>query len=275
MYIISLSILNGLSPPVGPNHASLDMSFISIIAVWTRKQATRRPIHLLQVISLTTEFMLACITLGLFLSAYPKDFRETLWQIGGEAGWNSNPRLRIYFYANYKVPPEIPLIWTQRLNETNLGISILSLAISLTRIFFAYFYIMTWACNAFYDVLLSVFWVYSVIIQSSGDYSDPKHLSVRPWYLERGCSQIAPEYASFCHVSKAAFAFSVISAVFHCSCVVLSVLRVVYRCGKSEVFDGGAERAYRRFWHDDEDEGSKFEKTSFIGGLQGDEDMLI
>ncbi|KAH8157003.1 hypothetical protein CIB48_g11244 [Xylaria polymorpha] len=251
------------------------MSFIPIIIVWIRKHAMRRPIDILQIIGLTVEFILACVTLGLFLSAYPKDVRETLWRIGGEAGWNSNPRLRIYFYANYKVPPEVPLIWTQRLNETNLGISILSLAISLTRIFFAYFHITARACNAFYDILLSVFWVYSVIIQSSGDYSDPEHLSARPWYLERGCGQITPEYASFCYVSKATFAFSVISAIFHCSRVVLSVLRIVYGCGKSEVFDGGAERAYRRFWHDDEDEGSAVEKTSFIGGILGDEDMLV
>lgn len=60
------------------------------------------------------ELLLGIITFSLFCSAYPDQYRTKLWHIGGEHGWNSDPSLRIYFYANYKDPPEIPLIWSQR-----------------------------------------------------------------------------------------------------------------------------------------------------------------
>jgi hypothetical protein len=58
-----------------------------------------------------------CICLSLlilFALGYPERYRSKLWENGGVKGWNSNPNLRIYFYANHKEPPEIPLIWTQR-----------------------------------------------------------------------------------------------------------------------------------------------------------------
>ncbi|KAI1422447.1 hypothetical protein F5Y12DRAFT_616030 [Xylaria sp. FL1777] len=182
------------------------------IPSWIRKRAVHHPIDPLQIISITIEFVLACTALGLLLTVYPESFRETLWLIGGEAGWNSNPRLRIYFYANYKEPPEIAFIWTHSLDVVNLGTSIISLAVALTRIFFAYFHMTARASNAFYDLLLLALWTYSVSIQLSGDYSDPEHLSHRPWYLEKSCSQITPGYVRFCHLSKAAFALCVLSA---------------------------------------------------------------
>lgn len=61
-----------------------------------------------------TELLLGIITFTLFCSAYPDQYRTRLWLIGGEHGWNSDPSLRIYFYANYQNPPEIPLLWSQR-----------------------------------------------------------------------------------------------------------------------------------------------------------------
>ncbi|KAI0202493.1 hypothetical protein F4808DRAFT_77167 [Astrocystis sublimbata] len=257
------------SPPEA-NYLSLEMALVTAVIAWTRQQAVRRPVDALQTIALTTEFVIACIAVGLLLSVYPVEIRQTLWRIGGEAGWNSNPRLRIYFFANYKEPPAIPLIWTQRLNETTLGISILSLAISLTRIFFAYFHITAGACNAFYDALLSMFWAYSVLIQASGDYSDPEHWSPRPWYLERGCGEISPSYLGICRLSRAAFGISVLLAVFHISRVIMSLLRVAYSCGKSKIFDGGAERAYRQFWYDENEGRSDVEKMSLVNARRGD-----
>ncbi|KAI1360844.1 hypothetical protein F5Y08DRAFT_37720 [Xylaria arbuscula] len=169
------------------------------------------------------EFVLACTTLGFLLTVYPKTFRETLWLIGGEAGWNSNPRLRIYFFANYKEPPEIAFLWTQSLDAFNLGASILSLVVALTRISFVCFDMIAWATNAFYDLLLSALWIYSIFIQLSGDYSDPEHLSHRPWYIQKSCSQITPKYARFCHLAKSAFALSMLSAY-----VTLEFLRLQY-----------------------------------------------
>jgi hypothetical protein len=67
-------------------------------------------------VAIVGEFVLAFASLSLFLGAYvsPDEHREALWLDGGESGWNSDPRQRIYFYANYKEPPPIPLIWGQR-----------------------------------------------------------------------------------------------------------------------------------------------------------------
>lgn len=67
-----------------------------------------------QIFALAAEFMVVVPTLVLFAVIYADDLRTTLWEIGGDKGWNSDPRLRIYFYANHREPPEIPFIWSQR-----------------------------------------------------------------------------------------------------------------------------------------------------------------
>lgn len=72
---------------------------------------TRLPVL---VMLLCLESVVVLGALALFGIAYPDHFRSRLWRDGGEEGWCSNPRLRIYFYANSEEPPEIPLIWSQR-----------------------------------------------------------------------------------------------------------------------------------------------------------------
>ncbi|KAI1205203.1 uncharacterized protein F4807DRAFT_443856 [Annulohypoxylon truncatum] len=161
-----------------------------------------------------TEFSLAITTMSLLCCAYPERFRKTLWEIGGENGWNSNPRLRIYFYANYQQPPEIPLVWTQRLSESNLAISVLATAVCSARIELSYFNLRPGFSRLFEvmnDMLLSGFWAYSVAAQSSSDLTDSDHLSVRPWYLERSCSILDESVVETCILAKACFAFSVLS----------------------------------------------------------------
>lgn len=61
------------------------------------------------------ELSIKLLIFALFLSAYPDRYRSLLWATGGTEGWNSDPELRIYFYANHQEPPEIPWIWKQRL----------------------------------------------------------------------------------------------------------------------------------------------------------------
>lgn len=61
------------------------------------------------------ELCICLVTVLLFALSYQKSIRRGLWENGGEEGWNSDPRLRIYYYANYREPPEIPLIWSQKL----------------------------------------------------------------------------------------------------------------------------------------------------------------
>jgi len=54
-------------------------------------------------------------TLFLFSYGYPDATRKALWEEGGRLLFNSDPKLRIYFYANHLEPPDIPFIWSQRL----------------------------------------------------------------------------------------------------------------------------------------------------------------
>ncbi|OTB01685.1 hypothetical protein M426DRAFT_25449 [Hypoxylon sp. CI-4A] len=180
--------------------------------------------------------------MSLLCCAYPERFRKTLWEIGGENGWNSNPRLRIYFYANYQQPPEIPLIWTQHLSESNLAVSILTAAIFSAKVALTYFGVSPLIYRLFgvgNDMVLSGFWMYSVIAQSSSDLTDPDHLSVRPWYLEKSCSILNSSVASNCYLAKTCFVFSALSLAFYLARSIWSVLQFTYWCGKMRVFERG------------------------------------
>lgn len=70
-------------------------------------------VHLL----LVTDICLSITAVALFSTAYAGDLRIQLWENGGAEGWNSDPKQRVYYYANYREPPEIPLIWSQRYAE--------------------------------------------------------------------------------------------------------------------------------------------------------------
>ncbi|KAH8600900.1 hypothetical protein B0O99DRAFT_681757 [Bisporella sp. PMI_857] len=148
------------------------------------------------------EVFITVTTLALFCCAFPDRFRTKLWEAGGEKGWNSNPNLRIYFYANYKEPPPVPLIWSQSLTTSNLSVALLAASLCLTRIVldeFEYDGTITFMLN---DMLLSSFWMYSVSAQSSADLTDPTHLSQRPWYLEKSCDAVSSRYLQACMIAK-------------------------------------------------------------------------
>lgn len=63
---------------------------------------------------LLADFCLSVSVTALSSAAYAGDFSSKLWENGGAEGWNSDPRQRIYFYANYQEPPEIPTIWSEQ-----------------------------------------------------------------------------------------------------------------------------------------------------------------
>ncbi|KAI1394922.1 hypothetical protein F4819DRAFT_480028 [Hypoxylon fuscum] len=209
-------MFSSIEPPINAkNHFIYPLAFLYTIA--SNAVIMKNPaacIGLFKGFLLTLELILALVTMSLLCCAYPEDFRKTLWLVGGENGWNSNPRLRIYFYANYQQPPEIPVIWTQSLSESNLAISVLAVAMCATRIALVYFGITPRFSRVFTstnDMLLSGFWMYSVIAQSSSDLTDPDHLSVRPWYLQKNCSILDASLVEACLIAKASFAFSLLS----------------------------------------------------------------
>lgn len=68
----------------------------------------------LRFLVLSIELVVVVIALSVFAYGYTNNLRTALWTTGGEQGWNSNPRLRIYFFANHREPPAVPFIWTER-----------------------------------------------------------------------------------------------------------------------------------------------------------------
>jgi hypothetical protein len=51
--------------------------------------------------------------LALFGIAAPNLYRTTMWQIGYQNGFNSDPREILYAMANYVPLPKIPFVWSQ------------------------------------------------------------------------------------------------------------------------------------------------------------------
>lgn len=68
-----------------------------------------------------------------------------------------------------------------------------------------YFHMLSSGIDMFYDAILSGLWIYGVAGQMSGDFTDPKHPSARPWYLLRGCSAICMQDRSYCSLGKLSF----------------------------------------------------------------------
>ena len=188
-----------------------------------------------QSLLLSTEFVLCLVALCVFAHGHTSGLRTALWTVGGEQGWNSNPRLRIYFYANHREPPEIPSVWTERLvgimilkrrrnpnapdltslfcslADSLIGIAIINTALWMARmaLFRCGIVGLPWI-GAVYDLILSGLWTYAVKAQSSSDLTDTQHLSVQPWYLEHSCAEISGDDGALCGHGKACFTVAVV-----------------------------------------------------------------
>ncbi|KAK1970912.1 hypothetical protein LY78DRAFT_699688 [Colletotrichum sublineola] len=161
---------------------------------------------------LAGDLCISATAVGLFWSASSGNFREKLWEHGGIEGWNSNPNHRVYFYANYEEPPEIPLIWSESLTNATLAVALLSLVLLAARVAMEYFGHMSRAVSLIYDAFLIFFWLHSIESQASGDFSDPERPSPHPWYLTRRCRN---DVATACRVAQASFTISILAALFY------------------------------------------------------------
>ncbi|KAM6525501.1 hypothetical protein FALCPG4_011040 [Fusarium falciforme] len=188
---------------------------------------TKVPLSLLLV-----ELTIALMAVILFGLAYPDRFRSRLWENGGEEGWNSNPNTRIYFYANHRVPPEVPYLWQQRLTESNFGIAILGMFVFFARALLSHYDYLSRYISAFYDLLLLWLWSLSLTNQASGDLSDPEHPSPRPWYLTRSCSFAWDKNRGYCRIAQASFAVSILAAVLYGARLLREALLMAYERGR-------------------------------------------
>lgn len=66
----------------------------------------------LMVALMILELPLTVFALVLFGVADPNTYRTKMWQDGANAGFNSNPNIIMFSYANY-APVEPPVVWSQ------------------------------------------------------------------------------------------------------------------------------------------------------------------
>ncbi|KAH6652504.1 hypothetical protein BKA67DRAFT_536242 [Truncatella angustata] len=195
-------------------------------------------------LSLTIEVVLMLVMVTLFCCAYSDHYRTSLWEAGGEKGWNSNPRLRIYYYANHREPPEIPLIWNQSLTTSNLSIALVTAGVCLTRLVLIFFELYWVIIETFYDMLLTALWCYSVSAQSSADLTDSKHPSYYPWYLQRRCCEVNKQYFQACTIARVSFWLSVVLMIFYASRFAVAIFRLAYWCGEHRLADICVEKLH-------------------------------
>lgn len=198
----------------------------------------------LEIFALLVELIIVVCTLSLYGTAHARDLRATLWDIGGQHGWNSNPRLRVYFHANHQEPPEIPLVWSPRFSASSLAIAVVGTVVCITKATLLYFRVSFVSINALYDVALSILWAYSASSQLSSDLTDPKHLSPRPWYLERSCAAVGSDNSCDCTFGRLLFAFAITCLMLYLIRLTLIVLGLAYRCGRQQVLDEEAEKFF-------------------------------
>ncbi|VUC33633.1 unnamed protein product [Clonostachys rosea] len=173
------------------------------------------PMRIAYAALLVAEFWVTVTALGLCVWGYPDRFRSKLWENGGAQGWNSDPKQRIYYYANYEEPPAVPLIWSQRLTNSQLCIAALSFVIFMIRAGVQPLGYLPRTASVLYDILLSSLWVLVLVEQNSGDYSDSEHPSPHPWYLERSCGESWSSTRLGCHVAQANFVVSIFAAMIY------------------------------------------------------------
>ncbi|KAF2628231.1 hypothetical protein BU25DRAFT_458074 [Macroventuria anomochaeta] len=195
--------------------------------------------HIVQIttaIAISFEFVLATSLLAIFASAYPDRFRTALWRDGGNKGWNSDPSYRTYLYANYKEIPPMPLIWDERSTQYSLCVAIITMVLWFVRLCIRGRTLDVYGAavsNVLYDIILMALWSYSAVIQSSGDSSDPKHISLRPWYLEHGCSEARSRNRAACQAAKASFGLAIFAVLWFGFRCITTCMYGAYMYGKS------------------------------------------
>ncbi|CAI6341381.1 unnamed protein product [Periconia digitata] len=177
-------------------------------------------IRLILLLATILELALAVVLVVLFTCAHKYDYNMVLWTAGGARGWNSDPALRVYDYANYRQPPPIPAIWDQSTPTTNFYIAgfttllwVIRLKINLSNSR-GLDLCTVLTTNVLYDMLMIALWTSSISLQRAADFSDHEHLSVTPWYLAHECEEAARDAYTACRMAKASYQLSLFTAIW-------------------------------------------------------------
>ncbi|KAI1431120.1 hypothetical protein GGR50DRAFT_681138 [Xylaria sp. CBS 124048] len=139
--------------------------------------------------------------------AQPDKYRTKLWRAGYELGFNSNPSIIAFAYANGRPPPTIPFVWSSTITEFNVAIAIISLFFLITRliafIMDYWFPIIVLPLN----IALVALYAASLGGQAGSDYLDPDHPSRVAWYVAKPCNVAANQKVQeYCTMAKGTFA---------------------------------------------------------------------
>ncbi|CAD6442033.1 311b209a-319d-4070-8869-af2bfc593f84 [Sclerotinia trifoliorum] len=160
----------------------------------------------------------------MFGIADPDLYRTSLWQIGYDNGFNSSPAEILYAYANYRPIPKIAFVWSQTLQNFNVGISVLSMFIQLCKVVMFIMHVWWPLLSTVINGLLTVCWIVSIYGQAGPDHTDPKHPSNVAWYVAKSCSYARPSgNEHYCQMAKGTFAVTVFMMIIYLANTILGI----------------------------------------------------
>ncbi|KAF7863833.1 hypothetical protein EAF04_006798 [Stromatinia cepivora] len=160
----------------------------------------------------------------MFGVADPDLYRTNLWQIGYDNGFNSSPAEILYAYANYRPLPKIAFVWSQTLQNFNVGISVLSMFIQLCKVVMFIMHVWYPLLSTIINGLLTVCWIVSIYGQAGPDHTDPKHPSNVAWYIAKSCSYARPTgNEHYCQLAKGTFAVTVFMMIVYLANTILGI----------------------------------------------------
>jgi len=167
------------------------------------------------------EFLLIVAVLTLFGIADPNTYRTKLWQNGADKGFNSDPSIVLYSYANYR-PIDTPVVWSQFTTTFNVVASVLGMFILLVKVVVFVMHLFLPLLSVFVHGLMLALFAVSLRNQSTPDMSDPDNPSPGlPWYMSKGCSYATPSNKGFCMQARASFGVT-------CTMVALYSIYLIY-----------------------------------------------
>jgi len=168
-----------------------------------RPWRVRKPFY----IAMVFELIGLVPTLVLFGIAQPDLYRTKMWQIGFNNGFNSNPNMILYAYANHRPLPAVPFVWSQMITNFNVAISVISLFLLLTKMILSIMHVFYPIFGTFVALSLTTLYATSVYGQAGPDYADPRYPSPVAWYIAKSCNYAANDGAvGSCQLAKGTFA---------------------------------------------------------------------
>lgn len=110
-----------------------------------------------------------------------------------------------------------------RLTNSNLAKAILSSTVFIVRAATSRFGNPFPRINALYSIILCLLWAACLRDQTSPDFSDAQHPSVRPWYLMKSCSEAQDDAQFACGAAQTSFHITVMTVLVYCLRTVLDL----------------------------------------------------